>query len=728
MKKCGKFLSLLLAAAMCLAVSALAAEPAEVPARGDIVVLFTNDVHCAVDGGLGYAGLAAYRDEMKKTTDYVTLVDAGDATQGGPMGSLSQGAYILDIMDQVGYDVAVPGNHEFDYGFPAPDKAPKCGYVCCNLLDLKTGNTVYEPYKLISYGGTEVAYVGIDTPETLSKDNPSAFENADGSQRYGFCEGGDGAELYRAVQNTVDAARAAGADYVVAVGHCGVSEQSAPWRSTDIIAHVSGLTAFLDGHSHSVIACRKVADKDGKTVLLSSTGTKFANLGRLVIKAGGSVSTDLVSKDSWTARDAATDAFVKSLQAKNQELLGQTIAVAAVPLTTLNPDGTRAVRSAETNLGDLCADAFRVVGNADIGVVNGGGVRADIAAGSVSYGDLIGVFPFNNALCVMEVTGQQILDALEMAARSSPGENGGFLQVSGLSCTIDATIPSSVTVSDQGEFTGVAGARRVRDVLVGGEPLEPGRTYRLASHDYLLKNGGDGMNMFQADKEVTSEPMLDNEVLIRYITLTLGGVIPDSYAASQGRITVVREPFADVADGDWYYGGVVYTYEARLFTGTDTTVFSPADSMTRGQAALVVWRLAGSPEPGGTGAFSDVDSGAYYAKAVQWAAENGVAVGAGAGAFCPEAPVSRQELAVLLYRYAALRASDTAQGGTDIREFTNYDSIAPYAREAMGWAGAAGLIQGMGDGTLRPGDAATRGQAAVILMRFDKLIKAADAA
>lgn len=739
-----KFASVLLAVVMLLSLTTFAGAADTVTVnQGDIVVVYTNDVHCAVDTNIGYAGLAAYRNAMEKLTDNVTLVDDGDAVQGGAIGTLSKGSYIVDIMNEVGYDIAVPGNHEFDYGmdnFMSLSKQLDCGYTCCNFIDLKTGEPVFNAYKMVTYGDTKVAYVGIDTPETFSKSTPVYFQDADGNYIYSFCEGNNGKDLYDAVQNAIDAAKTAGADYVIALGHCGIDEQSAPWRSTDIIANVSGLSAFIDGHSHSVIASDKVTDKDGKTVLLTSTGTKFANIGRLVLKPStGAVSTELIS--SYDDKDATVDAFVKSIQAKNQTLLDKVVATSDVDLTTKKADGTRAVRSQETNLGDLCADAYRIVGGADIGWVNGGGVRADIAAGDVTYGDIINVFPFNNALCVKKVTGQQILDALEMAARNCPSENGGFLQVSGLKYTIDTTIPSTVTVNDKGEFTGVTGARRVKDVYVGGtskvvgdtvitvgaEELDPAKTYTLASHDYMLKNGGDGLVMFKNDKTLVDGTMLDNEVLIQYITDNLGGKISTDYKAAQARITVIREPFSDVHSSNWYYDGVVYAYDNSLFSGKTDTTFAPDATMTRAQLVTVLWRMAGSPEPTAATTLTDVSADQYYAKAVAWAVEQGITSGYTETTFAPDRPVTREQMATLLFKYAKVMKLDTTAGGMAIREYADYDQISAFASEALGWANAAGLIQGYTtDSTIRPQGTATRAQVAVILMRFGQNIKTAE--
>jgi len=726
-----KFASVLLAVVMLLSLTTFAGAANTVTVnKGDIVVLYTNDVHCAVDTNIGYAGLAAYRNDMEKRTDYVTLVDDGDAVQGGAIGTLSKGAYIVDIMNDVGYDIAVPGNHEFDYGMDTfMDLADQldCGYTCCNFIDKSTGNPVFPAYRMMTYGDTKVAYVGIDTPETFSKSTPAYFQDASGRYIYGFCEGNDGQDLYDAVQNAITAAKTDGADYVIAVGHCGTDEQSAPWRSTDIIANVTGLSAFIDGHSHSVIASDKVTDKDGKTVLLTSTGTKFANIGRLVLKpSSGTVSTELIS--SYDKKDTDVDAFVKDIQAKNQGLLDTGVATSDVNLTIMKADGTtRAVRSEETNLGDLCADAYRVVGNADIGWVNGGGVRADIASGDVTYGDIINVFPFNNALCVKEVTGQQILDALEMAARNCPSENGGFLQVSGLTYTIDTTVPSTVTVNDKGEFTGVTGARRVKNVYVGSAAIDPTQTYTLASHDYMLKNGGDGLVMFKNDKTLVDGTMLDNQVLIQYITDNLDGTITDDYASAQGRITVIRTPFTDVNDTDWFYNGIVYAYGNNLFSGKSHNVFSPYGLMTRAQIMTVLWRMAGSPDPTDETSFKDVSSKQYYAKAVAWAVENQIATGYNKNTFQPNRPVTREQLAAFLYNYANVMGYDATAGGMAIREYADYDQISGFASQALAWANAAGLIQGYtSDSTIRPHGSATRAQVAVILQRFSQNVKTAE--
>jgi len=548
--------SLLLVSSLLTGAPALAAATPPV-APGDIVIVYTNDVHCAVDQKtdsagavttIGYAGVEAFKKDMQSAVGAsdVTLVDAGDAMQGDAIGTLSKGQYLVDIMNQVGYDVFVPGNHEFDYGMARMQELMAelhAKVISSNFTDLLTGRSVYDPYTIIDYGSKKIAYVGITTPESFTKSTPAYFKNASGDYIYGFCEGNKGQDLYDNVQRSVDAARAAGADYVIAVGHLGVEGQSAPWRSTDVIAHTTGIDAFIDGHSHTVMEGEMIKNSSGQDVLLTQTGTQLQNIGQMVITPGGQISTSLIA--GYSKQDPDTLAFIANIESQYAGLLAQVIGKAGVDLVTDDPaTGKRLVRSGETNLGDLCADAFRyVLGNgsgkpADIGLCNGGGIRAPIAKGDITYGDLIAVYPFNNVGCVIKATGQQILDALEMSARFAPDENGGFLQVSGMTYAIDPSIPSSVVTDAKGLFVSVSGARRVFDVKVGGVPIDPAKAYTVASQNYTLLENGDGYTMFDNDDIVVQPVILDNQILISYITDNLAGVVSSQYANpyGQGRI------------------------------------------------------------------------------------------------------------------------------------------------------------------------------------------------
>ena len=348
------------------------------------------------------------------------------------------------------------------------------------------------------------------------------------------------------MQESVDEALAEGADYVVAVGHLGNTGITPEWSSKAVIANTSGIDVFIDGHSHETYN-EEVKDADGETVVLAQTGTKLANMGKIVIDpSSGDVTAEMVS--GFGDQDEDTLQFISGITAEFEQTLQEVVATSAVDLTTLDPDtGQRAVRRAETNLGDLCADAYRAVGESDVAFVNGGGIRADIAAGEITYEDIINVHPFGNELCVAEVSGRELLDALEMGASDYPLENGGFLHVSGMTYAIDASVPSSVVTNEEGEFVAVTGEYRVKNVTIGGEPLDTEKTYTLASHNFMLKSGGDGYAMFRDNKIVRDSVMLDNAALIQYITGELGGVVSDAYAdpRGQGRITVLGEAGED---------------------------------------------------------------------------------------------------------------------------------------------------------------------------------------
>lgn len=572
----------------------------------DIVVLYTNDVHCGVDDNIGYAGLALYKRQMQQQTPYVTLVDAGDAIQGAPIGTISDGGYIIEIMNKVGYDFAIPGNHEYDYGmdrFMELAGQLACGYTSCNFMNLRTGTTVFAPYRMFTYGDTSVAFVGATTPESFTKSTPAYFQDAGGNYIYGFCEDDSGQSLYNQIQAAVDSARGAGADYVILVGHLGENGVTDRWSSDNIISHTRGIDAVIDGHSHETVQGKTVKNADGRDILLTQTGTKLKDIGKLTIRTDGTITTELVyevpavdtardyvvqKNDSlsriaarelgdpnrWIdiynhnlnklsdpnvlpvglsivvpgscvvedgkALDFGTNQLIKRIQDKYNETLGAVIGHTDVELTINNPaTGERAVRSAETNLGDLAADAYRVMLGADIGLVNGGGVRAGIKAGNITFNDALAVFPFGNMGCVVEVTGQQIKDALEMASRNCPEENGGFLHVSGMTYTIDTSVKSGVKLDDKGNFTGVSGPYRVTDITVNGEPLDLNRTYTVASHNYMLKSGGDGMAMFKGSNVIKDEVMVDVDILAGFIK-RLGGNVGAEYAnpAGQGRIAV----------------------------------------------------------------------------------------------------------------------------------------------------------------------------------------------
>lgn len=531
------------------------AAEAETARRDDALVLFTSDVHCGVDQNFTYAGLKAAVDAARKAGENVLLVDDGDSVQGEAIGIMTRGMADIELMNAVGYDIAIPGNHEFDYGvdaFLSLAEQASYTYISCNLV--YKGETVFQPYVIRELGGRKVAFVGVTTPQTLTSSTPTYFQDENGNYVYGFLQDETGEGVYNAVQNAADAARGAGADNVIVLAHLGNEAECEPWTYADVLSHTTGIDVLLDGHSHDTDQI-SMKNASGETVLRSACGTNLSCIGWCRISPKGQISTGLYSWD----REASAQELLgldneisRAVSAATDELnerLSTVVAHTDVGLTISDPQAVdasgkpiRIVRTMETNLGDLCADAYRDQSGADIAIVNGGGIRANIAPGDVTLNDILTVQPFGNALCMIQATGGQILDALEWGSRAVPGETGGFLQVSGLTYEICSYIPSPCVSDENGMFVGVEGERRVKNVLVGGAPIDPEKTYTLAAHNYMLLENGDGYTMFDGAPLLLDCVKLDNQLLIDYIVDTLGGVIGEDYADpyGQGRIIVTE--------------------------------------------------------------------------------------------------------------------------------------------------------------------------------------------
>ena len=550
-----KILAVLLALTMLLGVSALAEENAPL-FQQDVMILFTSDVHCGIESNFGYAGLAMVRDAYKNAGYHVLLVDNGDSIQGEPVGTMTTGEANIKLMNAVGYDIATMGNHEFDYGmdrFFELSKMANFPYISCNFN--KGGELQFAPYVIKEFDGVKIAFVGITTPKTLTSSTPKYFQDENGNFIYGFFEDETGEGLYNAVQKAVDDARAEGASIVIAMAHLGNEAECSPYTYKDVIANTTGINALLDGHSHDTDHV-EMRNKARETVLRQGCGTKLEGVGYLKIAAkNGAMKAGVMmwNNDDFNATQLyqldtdVTKAVAEATETLNAKL-AEVVAKTDVELTINDPvavteDGkaVRIIRNAETNLGDLCADAYRYVSGADIAFVNGGGIRVSIKEGDITLNDILKVHPFGNALCVCEATGQQILDALEFGAKDVPGEFGGFLQVSGLTYEIHTSVPSSVKLDEKGLFAGVEGEYRVKNVMVGDEPLDLEKIYTLASHNYMLQGQGDGYTIFEDNVYTQESVMLDNQVLITYITEGLNGVVGAEYANpyGQGRIVAV---------------------------------------------------------------------------------------------------------------------------------------------------------------------------------------------
>lgn len=721
-----KLIALLLA--VCMVLGLMTTVFAADEKSNDIVILHTDDAHCGVNDNLGYAGVAAYKAEMQKTHNYVALVDCGDAIQGESIGTLSAGAYLVDIMNEVGYDFAAFGNHEFDYKLPQLAKLTKQAkyqYLACNFkyIGKGTSDLNYKPYEIVTYGDKKVAFIGIVTPESFTKSTPAYFQDESGNYIYSFSEDETGTALYETVQKTVDEVRAAGADYVIAMGHLGNEGITDRWTSKAVIANTTGIDAVLDGHDH-IAGVQKVANKDGKQIVLTEPGTKFENLGKLTIKTDGTITAELISPKEFTEKDAGITAYITKLTDTFKEYVSKVVAKSSIALPDKDENGNRLVRNHETALGDLCADAFRVMMDADIGIMNGGGIRKPIKAGDITLDNILSVFPWGNLPCKMEVTGQTVLDMLEMGAINYPEESGGFLSVSGLKYTIMAGVPSSIELTDKGEFSKVAGKYRVTNVQVLNkktneyEPLDLNKTYTLGGIDYTILYCGDGFTMFNDSKVLKAgdASYTDAQMVVDYIENKLGGTIGEEYAKPQGRISVNT----DIKGSDWFYEAVNYVLSNGLMTGTSNTTFTPNGALTRGMLVTVLYRMAGSPKVEGkvSEKFSDCTDGSWYADAVLWASANKVVDGYEDGTFKPTKSITRQEMAKVLYGYDKI-GGKTAEGITEKLTYTDLDAIADWALEAVTYCTAEKYLAGS-NGAFSPKGTATRAMGAKVLMNMTK--------
>ena len=544
----------------------------------EVVVYYTNDIHTYIDNnaeeetGLTYSKVAA----LKANTPHALLVDAGDHIQGTAYGSMDEGATIIELMNAAGYDVATLGNHEFDYGMDgcmAAIDAAEFPYVSCNFrheANGVAGETVLQPFALLKTGGKKLAFVGITTPETITSTTPAYFQDENGNYIYGIAGGIDGSALYESVQAAIDTAADAGADYIIALGHLGVDASSGPWTSYNVIANTTGLDAFIDGHSHTTIETETVTDKAGEPVVLAQTGSYLNAVGKLTISADGSLSTQLLLGEDladMTAVSAVKEIEENWIKEINDQL-GKVIGFAEVTLDNFDSEGNRLVRKQSTNTGDFAADAlyylFDDMGmDVDVAVMNGGGVRNKAITGELSYLTCKEIHTFGNVACLLQVTGQQLLDALEWGSKGiladGSGENGSLLHVSGLTYTLDLTYDSTVQFDDKDVWLGPpTGEYRVKNVQILNkdtglyEPLDLTATYNLAGYNYTLRDLGGGFAMFNGAVNVLDYVAEDYMVLANYIqsfpvneatglpTITAESGYED--VNGSGRITVLYGP------------------------------------------------------------------------------------------------------------------------------------------------------------------------------------------
>lgn len=508
----------------------------------DIYVLYENDVHCAVDG---YAKFAALRNEKRSVSPYVTTVSSGDFIQGSTIGAFTQGKSIINIMNAVGYDYVLPGNHEFDYGVPnllECTKSLSATTVCCNFCTTASPEPIFTPYAIQEYGKVKVAYIGISTPATINTSTPTFFTDDKGNYIYDF----HGQDLAQYVQRYVDKARSEGAHYVVALTHLGLDEADV-YTSPKFVAATTGIDVLLDAHSHSVLPDTIMRNKEGKPVLVTSTGTKFQYMGVLTLDKQGTFHSQLVSTERYTPIDEKVRQVVDQENKQVEDLKKRVIGQTPFDIITLGENGERLSRREETTMGDLLTDIIRQQAQADVAILNGGGLRTNIKAGEFTYADIYEVSPFGNTLVTATLTGQQLLDALEVGMCKLPEYNGSFTQVSGMKFTVNPSVVANIQWDNNGFFTGIAegSPRRVSDLQIldrtTGQyrPVAPDRTYTIAANNYLLLNkGGEAMLAECTDVRDTGTTLVD--IMCSHITKQFKGTIPDNYAKPDGRINILK--------------------------------------------------------------------------------------------------------------------------------------------------------------------------------------------
>lgn len=519
----------------------------------NLTLLVTSDIHGGVEDNWTLAGVYEKRKEYEAKGDYTLLIDDGDLLQGGLLSSVSKGADLIDVANEAGFDIMTFGNHEFDYGmdqFMANAKRLKNPYISCNFN--KNGELVFKPYVIKEFDGVKFAFVGINSPDSLTTSTPKYFQDGNGNYIYSFFQGGNGETFYAKIQEAIDGALKEGADYVIAVAHAGQKETSGPYKYTDIISHTHGFNIFLDGHSHDTDQV-DMKDKDGHTVFRMGVGTKLSCIGVVTITPAGTIEHELLTYEKPAEGQEPKkyeNAVSVLIDKKNKEIgdaMSEVCGKTDFPLYIYDPTAKddagkpiRIIRRMGTNLGDLVADAYRAKTGAECSYTNGGGIRKNIEVGDIKLSDVKDVQPFGNIVCLLEVTGQQILDAMEWGCHVNPKESGGFPQISGMTFDLDTSVADPCKADDNGMCVSIEGPRRVSNLKINGEPVDPAKKYKLSTLSYTALNNGDGYTAFNGCTVLEEGIAEDYTVIVDYIKNDLGGVIPEQYKDpyGEGRINI----------------------------------------------------------------------------------------------------------------------------------------------------------------------------------------------
>lgn len=683
---------------------------------GHIVILHTNDVHGAIDN---YASVAALKDAYEAAGAQVLLMDAGDFSQGSTSVNVSEGATAVELMNMAGYDVATTGNHEFDFGYANLKtlmEQAEFPILAANAFTAEGELAMDEANTTFQLGDVTVGVFGLATPETATKAHPAKLEGVTFLAED---------ELFACAQEQVDELTAAGCDYIICLGHLGIDAESTGNRSIDLLENVTGIDVFIDGHSHSTQS--DIAEETNGTgmvgdTVLTSTGTKLESVGVVDIAADGTIDASTISMEELNATEGFTPdqdiaTRVSEINAQIEEDMGQVIGTSEVDL-----DGVREnVRASETNLGDLITDAMLWQAGqdneeVDAAITNGGGIRASIAAGDITKKSVNDVLPFGNTLYVVEVTGAELLEALEASTYCTPESIGGFPQVSGIKFTINTGAAYDAGENYPGStYAGPNSINRVTILTVGGQAFDADATYTIVTNNFMAA-GGDTYYAFSAAESGYDTGVPLDQVVMDYIAEELNGTVTAAdYGEPAGRIHTIS--YNDVTAGDWFASDVIYVTLTGLMNGTGDG-FSPNNNINRAQLVTVLYRMAGEPEVTGENPFTDVPDGQWYTDAVLWAAENGITEGTSETTFAPNNPLTREQMATFLYRFADFETEEPIEITGDLSGYTDADLVADYAVNAMTWAVGEGVISGIGDNTLAPDNTASRAQMATVLTRY----------
>ncbi len=683
---------------------------------GHIVILHTNDVHGAIDN---YASVAALKDAYEAAGAQVLLMDAGDFSQGSTSVNVSEGATAVELMNMAGYDVATTGNHEFDFGYANLKtlmEQAEFPILAANAFTAEGELAMDEANHTFQLGDVTVGVFGLATPETATKAHPAKLEGVTFLAED---------ELFACAQEQVDELTAAGCDYIICLGHLGIDAESTGNRSIDLLENVTGIDVFIDGHSHSTQS--DIAEETNGTgmvgdTVLTSTGTKLESVGVVDIAADGTIDASTLSMEELNATEGFTPdqdiaTRVSEINAQIEEDMGQVIGTSEVDL-----DGVREnVRASETNLGDLITDAMLWQAGqdneeVDAAITNGGGIRASIAAGDITKKSVNDVLPFGNTLYVVELTGAELLEALEASTYCTPEPVGAFPQVAGIEFTINTGAAYDAGENYPGTtYAEPTSINRVTILTVGGQAFDADATYTIVTNDFLAA-GGDTYYAFSAAESGYDTGISLDQVVMDYITEELDGTVTAArYGQTANRIHTIS--YNDVTAGDWFTSDVIYVTLTGLMNGTGDG-FSPNNNINRAQLVTVLYRMAGQPEVTGENPFTDVPDGQWYTDAVLWAAENNITDGTSETTFSPNNPLTREDMATLLYRFADFETEEPIEITGDLSGYTDADLVADYAVDAMTWAVGEGVISGIGNNTLAPDNTASRAQMATVLTRY----------